>query len=142
MAQDLKTANDLVNYEEFYLPCNFDFRGRVYPIPTFSPHRDDHIKAMFYLANVRPITRRGFEWLCVHLANVGDFEKISKRALMNGSSGLMTIMIRSWQWPKIGKLTWSCGLVQISPFSILQRVLNMHVTRMKAMGCLVVCRLA
>ena len=79
MAQDLKTANDLVNYEEFYLPCNFDFRGRVYPIPTFSPHRDDHIKAMFYLANVRPITRRGFEWLCVHLANVGDFEKISKR---------------------------------------------------------------
>lgn len=80
MVQDLKTARDLLHYEEFYLPCNFDFRGRVYPIPTFSPHRDDHIKAMFYLANARPITRRGFEWLCVHLANVGDFDKVSKKS--------------------------------------------------------------
>ena len=80
MAQDLKTAKDLSSYEEFYLPCNFDFRGRVYPIPPFSPHRDDHIKAMFYLANVRPITRKGFEWLKIHLANVGDFDKVSKQS--------------------------------------------------------------
>ena len=80
MVQDLKTATDLLEYDQFYLPCNFDFRGRVYPIPTFSPHRDDHIKAMFYLANVRPITRRGYDWLRVHLANVGDFDKVSKKS--------------------------------------------------------------
>lgn len=80
MAQDLRTAREMATYDRFYLPCNFDFRGRVYPIPNFSPHRDDHIKALFLLANARPITKRGAYWLKIHLANVGDFEKISKRS--------------------------------------------------------------
>ena len=80
MAQDMRTAKEMAEYDRFYLPCNFDFRGRVYPVPNFSPHRDDHIKGLFLLANSRPITERGAYWLKVHLANVGDFEKISKRS--------------------------------------------------------------
>ena len=58
MAQDLRTAREMATYDRFYLPCNFDFRGRVYPIPNFSSNRDDHIKALFLLANARPITAR------------------------------------------------------------------------------------
>lgn len=80
MAQDMRTAKEMSEYDEFYLPSNFDFRGRVYPIPNFSPHRDDHIKSLFLLANDRPITHKGAYWLKIHLANVGDFEKVSKRS--------------------------------------------------------------
>jgi DNA-directed RNA polymerase len=80
MAQDMRTAKEMATYDKFYLPSNFDFRGRVYPIPNFSPHRDDHIKSLFLLANVRPITHKGAYWLKIHLANVGDFEKVSKRS--------------------------------------------------------------
>lgn len=83
MAQDMRTAKEMAEYDKFYLPSNFDFRGRVYPIPNFSPHRDDHIKSLFLLANDRPITHKGAYWLKIHLANVGDFEKVSKRSFDN-----------------------------------------------------------
>ena len=80
MSQDLGTAHELMEYDKFYLPHNFDFRGRVYPIPHFSHHRDDHIKAMFLLANKKKLGKRGATWLAIHLANVGDFDKCSKKS--------------------------------------------------------------
>ena len=79
MAQDLNTANEMLMFEEFYLPHNFDFRGRVYPIPHFSHHRDSHVKAMFYFKNAEVVTPESSKWLAIHLANTGDFNKISKQ---------------------------------------------------------------
>lgn len=79
MMQDLNTANSLVPFEKFYLPHNFDFRGRVYPIPHFCHHRDSHVKAMFYFADAEPVTQEGARWLAIHCANTGDFNKISKQ---------------------------------------------------------------
>ena len=81
MLQDLTTANDLANFDEFYLPWNFDFRGRVYPVPHFCYHRDDHIKALFTLKRKKKMDNDAGFWLAVHIANVGDFNKISKESL-------------------------------------------------------------
>ena len=81
MLQDLTTANDLANFDEFYLPWNFDFRGRVYPVPHFCYHRDDHIKALFTLKRKKKMDDNAGFWLAVHIANVGDFDRISKESL-------------------------------------------------------------
>ena len=76
----LKTANEMTEYPEFWLPWNFDFRGRLYPVSTFNYHRDDHVKALFTLANGKTVDGETRDWLSIHLANCGDFEKISKRS--------------------------------------------------------------
>lgn len=81
MAQDLKCAKDLCDYDEFYMPWNFDFRGRVYPVTHFSYHRDDHIKAMFNFKDKCRLDSESKWWLAIHIANVGDFDKISKKPL-------------------------------------------------------------
>jgi len=75
---DIKQAEDLLKYEGFYIPMSFDFRGRIYPIPAFNMHRADHIKAMFVLADKRPVGNRGAYWIAVQVANTGDFSKMSK----------------------------------------------------------------
>ena len=80
MAQDLKCANDMAQYDEFYMPWNFDFRGRVYPVTHFCYHRDDHVKAMFMFKNTCKLDVDAKYWLSIHLANVGDFDKISKKS--------------------------------------------------------------
>lgn len=80
MATVLKTAVELQGFEQFYLPWNFDFRGRMYPISNFNYHRDDHVKALFTLANGTPVNDESRGWISVHLANCGDFDKISKKS--------------------------------------------------------------
>lgn len=81
MLQNLTTANELVDFEQFWLPWNFDFRGRVYPVPYFNYHSNDHIKALFLLKNGKKMDDNAAFWLAVHIANVGDFGKISKESL-------------------------------------------------------------
>ena len=76
----LKTANEMTEYPEFWLPWNFDFRGRLYPVSTFNYHRDDHVKALFTLANGKAVDGETRDWLSIHLANCGDFGKISKQS--------------------------------------------------------------
>lgn len=81
MRQDLQTAHELAVHDKFYLPVYMDFRGRLYFVPSFNYHRDDHIKALFtYYRGYRVEGNNEF-WLKVHLANVGDFDKVSKRPL-------------------------------------------------------------
>jgi DNA-dependent RNA polymerase len=65
---------------KFYTPGNVDFRGRYYPLPHLNYGNADHIRAMFRFANGKRIGDEGLYWLKVHTANVGDFEKISKRS--------------------------------------------------------------
>jgi DNA-directed RNA polymerase len=81
MHNDLKTAYKMSEFEQFYLPWNFDFRGRMYPVSHFNYHRDDHVKALFEFARGKPVADEDKGWLAIHLANVGDFEKISKKSL-------------------------------------------------------------
>lgn len=62
----------------FYLPHTLDFRGRVYPVPSFNHHRGDATKALFEFWNGAALGQDGLFWLKVHVANTGDFDKISK----------------------------------------------------------------
>ena len=77
---DLSTARELLAYECFYLPCNIDFRGRVYPVCHFNNQRGDHVKALFRFAEGKPLGPSGGSWLAIHLANCGDFGKVSKKS--------------------------------------------------------------
>lgn len=78
LMRDIDTASELTRFDRFWLPHNLDFRGRVYPVPHFSHQRADHIKAMFQFAEGEPLGPYGAAWLSVHLANCGDFNKMSK----------------------------------------------------------------
>lgn len=77
---DTGTATQLAELGCFYLPHSMDFRGRVYAVPHFNPQRSDHIKAMFHFADAVRLGPDGGRWLMIHLANCGDFEKVSKKA--------------------------------------------------------------
>lgn len=78
MLQDLAVADALRDASEFYIPHNMDFRGRVYPIPHFNQQRADHIKALMEFSEGHPVDPF---WLAVHVANCGDFDKVSKKPL-------------------------------------------------------------
>jgi DNA-directed RNA polymerase len=78
--QTLKTATLLATeYDRFYIPVNVDFRGRVVPIPTFHYQLADPFRALFKFAEGKPLGQYGCNWLMIHLANCGDFRKVSKK---------------------------------------------------------------
>lgn len=73
-----KLASDFAKYERIYFPHNMDFRGRVYPIPSFSPQGDDLTKGLLLFADVPPCkTLADIEWLMVHGANLAGVDKVS-----------------------------------------------------------------
>lgn len=79
LKSDLKTAVTLEKAGGFYLPHSLDFRGRVYAVPFFNHQRSDHMKALFRFAEAVELGADGGWWLAVHLANCGDFDKVSKQ---------------------------------------------------------------
>ena len=81
MRQDLQTAHELAVHDKWFLPMNLDFRGRIYAIPSFNYFRDDHIKALFTYYRGYKVEGNNSYWLMIHLANCGDFGKISKEPL-------------------------------------------------------------
>lgn len=81
MHNDLKTAYKMSEFKQWFLSWNLDFRSRMYPVSHFNYHRDDHVKALFEFARGKPVADEDRGWLAIHLANVGDFEKISKKSL-------------------------------------------------------------
>lgn len=78
LQQDIGVAVEFSTASEFYLPHSLDFRGRVYPIPSFNHQRGDHIRSLFEFANGKAIGDTGAYWLAVHIANCGDFDRVSK----------------------------------------------------------------
>lgn len=77
--QDIQTAEMLAKHERFWTPMNMDWRGRVYGLPSFAFHREDRVRALFLFADGEPIGEEGLYCLKGHLANCGDFDRISKR---------------------------------------------------------------
>ena len=81
MSQDLRTANDMTQYDQFYLCWNMDWRSRMYPVSSWNYHRADHVKAQFQFARGKVLaTEQDAQWLKIHLANTGDFDKVSKKS--------------------------------------------------------------
>ena len=74
----IKTAQMFAKYKQLYFPCNMDFRGRVYPIPTFNFQGDDLNKALILFADVPPCKdMEDIRWLAIHGANLAGVDKVS-----------------------------------------------------------------
>ena len=75
------TADEFKEYDAFYFGYNLDFRGRVYAVSSFNGMGPDAMKACLHFSKGKPLGESGVKWLAIHLANVGDFDKISKGTL-------------------------------------------------------------
>lgn len=72
----LSMAERFVSHEAIYFPHNYDFRGRMYPIPTgLSPQSDDLGKALLEFATPRRLGENGIKWLAIHGANLWGLDK-------------------------------------------------------------------
>ena len=79
--EDMTTVEALLGGECFYIPHNLDWRGREYPMTNFHFQREDHIRALFLFADFHePLGEDGLKWLKIHVANCGDFDKVSKKS--------------------------------------------------------------
>ena len=78
-ATTMDTATEYSEYDEFFFGYNLDFRGRVYAVCAYNGMGPDEMKATLQFSKGKPLGERGSMWLAIHLANVGDFDKISKR---------------------------------------------------------------
>lgn len=73
----IQLARQFAEYERIYFPCNMDFRGRIYPIPTFSPQGDDLNKGLLLFADVPPCTSDDdLRWFYIHGANLAGVDKV------------------------------------------------------------------
>jgi DNA-directed RNA polymerase len=81
LTEDMTTVERLESSERFYTPMNCDWRGRVYGLCHFNFQREDRVRALFEFADGEAIGEEGLWWLKVHVANCGDFDKISKRPM-------------------------------------------------------------
>ena len=74
----LRIADEFKDFERIYFPCNMDFRGRVYPIPSFSFQGDDVAKSLILFADVPPCyTEDSYKWFLVEGANLAGVDKVS-----------------------------------------------------------------
>lgn len=74
----LSTLKRFLNEERFWIPWSYDWRGRVYPIPTFmSPQGCDYEKSLYLFADARPVTEDAKRWLAIHVANCAGHDKLS-----------------------------------------------------------------
>jgi len=78
LATKLALAQEVRDEERIWFPHSLDFRGRVYPMSAeLSPQSDDTSKALLEFANGKALGENGGFWLCVQLANLFGFDKVS-----------------------------------------------------------------
>lgn len=74
----LKMAQDFSQYEHIYFPCNMDFRGRIYPMPSFNHQGNDVMKGLLHYANPVPCKNEtDINLLKVQGANLWGNDKVS-----------------------------------------------------------------
>jgi len=78
--QALSTAKKFSEYQDIWMPVCLDFRGRLYQIPTFNVQGPDYMKALLRFSEAGPMGDSGAHMLALHIANTGDFGKISKKS--------------------------------------------------------------
>ncbi len=77
----LDVVSQLSDFPEVYQPHNFDYRERLYPMSAINHQGADWLKACHRFTEGKPLGMQGKRWLAIHLANCGDFEKVSKKAM-------------------------------------------------------------
>lgn len=62
----------------FYFPHTCDFRGRMYPLPTFlHPQSNDVARGLLTFGEAKPLGEAGLRWLRIHVANCFGIDKVS-----------------------------------------------------------------
>ena len=69
VGRHINEARDLLQYNEFYLPHQWDTRGRVYHTSDFGHHNSDYLRGMFLFANKTKIGEEGAPYLALQIAN-------------------------------------------------------------------------
>lgn len=77
----LVTANKYKLFNELYFPHQFDFRGRIYAVPQLNPQGPDFMKALLHFAEAKPLDEESANFLAIHIANCGAYNKIDKGRL-------------------------------------------------------------
>ena len=79
--QAVKLAVDIAEkYKDekvIYFPHNYDFRGRVYPLPVgLSPQGSDAVKALLLYKNKEELTQEGAKWNWAYLSSLYGEDKL------------------------------------------------------------------
>lgn len=75
---DMEEAKHFSSFDPIYLPATMDFRGRVYAKPHLNHQRSDYVKSLWLFSEGKELTVDGVRYLKIHIANCGDFDKMSK----------------------------------------------------------------
>ena len=74
----LRTAAEFKKYDRFYIPHNMDFRGRIYPIPSFNFQGDDLMKGLLLFADTPKIPSDSLlRYFYIEGANRAGIDKVS-----------------------------------------------------------------
>ena len=111
----LKEAEESIEADCFYLPHQFDFRGRIYHTSEFGHHNTDYLRAMMMFANKTPVTEANISFLALQLANTfgNKIDKLSfekRLAWAAANEDRMKYVARHYddmetQWEKIDPVT-------------------------------------
>lgn len=72
----LNIARAFSKIDYFYFPHNFDFRGRVYPIPPHFNHiGNDLVRGLLLFGKSKKVGKEGLRWLKIHTANLMGKDK-------------------------------------------------------------------
>lgn len=71
----LNEARELAQYDQFWMPHNWDRRGRVYHVSDFGHHNTDFLRAMFLFANKTKVTEENSAWIILQIANTYGLDK-------------------------------------------------------------------
>ena len=72
----MEVAKRFREYDRFYIPWSFDYRGRAYPIPAFlTPHDTDFGKSLLRFAESAPMTYEAEDWLRFQCATTYGLDK-------------------------------------------------------------------
>lgn len=75
---NLRTAQRFEQYDKIYFPHNIDFRGRIYPIPSFSPQGDELNKGLLLFAEPEPLENdKDIQWFFIAGAEFAGIDKVS-----------------------------------------------------------------
>ena len=78
VSYQLRIARENAEFSAVYFPHTCDFRGRVYPLPSYvNPQSDDLGKALLHFADCKKLGSQGGYWLSVHVANCAGVDKVS-----------------------------------------------------------------
>ena len=77
MKVHMDIAKEFSEFDKIYFPWNMDFRGRCYPLTSFSPQGDDLDKSLLLFADTPGVqSEEDIEWLMIHAANLAGEDKI------------------------------------------------------------------